>query len=147
MGLDDRDYMRRPENRSGPRWNLDRGLILGIVLIGIALSVLIVKGFNRPQPDAYEAFGEMASYHPYFNGGYVPLDVNTASREDLLLLPMVSARIADGIIARRPFKLTEELLEVRGIGELNLEIISMYLYGFEDAPEPRPIKPPGIPDA
>ena len=64
----------------------------------------------------------------------------------------MSDKIADGIIARRkkePFRLTEELLEVPGVGELNYEMFRLYLYGFEDAPKPRPMeeRPLGIPDA
>lgn len=127
---------------------VDGGLLLGIALIGLGLGALIVKGFDRPEArDLYEQYSDLAYFDPYSNGGYAPVDVNTASREDLLLHPMISERIADGIIAGRPFRLTEDLLEVRGIGELNIEILSTYLYGFEDQPEPRPVKPPGIPDA
>lgn len=155
MELDDHDYPRNPDGvgrGAGPRppkpkMSFDGGLSLGLVIVGIALSALIITGFNHPLPPDHEVHRDIAYFDPYYNGGYLPVDVNTASREDLLILPMISEKIADGIIARRPFKLTEELLEVKGIGQLNVEIISLYLYGFEDAPEPRPLKPPGIPDA
>jgi hypothetical protein len=157
MGLDDRDYMRRqdcPPRRPGSRpsrrssfLGLEGGLLLGIVVVGIAFGGLIAKGFDRkehPEPDG--SFEDLADFDAFYFGSVTPVHVNQATREDLLLLP-ISESIADGIIARRPFKRTEELLEVRGIGEANFGIIRMYLYGFEDQPEPRPFRPPGIPDA
>lgn len=157
MGLYDRDYMREPEKRprrpggrngSSSFLGLDSGLVIGIVLIGIGLGALILKGFNhQSRQETHDPFRDLAQFDAYYHGGFVPVNVNEATREELLLLPMVSERIADGIIARRPFRLTEELLEVKGIGEMNIGIICRYLYGFEDQPEPLPVKPPGIPDA
>jgi hypothetical protein len=158
MGLDDRDYMRQPENRtpngrSGRRsssgvFGFDGGLVLGVILIVVGLGALILKRFDPPEPiETDDALGDLTYFDPYYNGGYIPVDVNEATRDQLILLPMISPRIADGIIARRPFRLTEDLLDVKGIGELNLEIIRLYLYGFEDQPEPRQIKPPNVPDA
>jgi DNA uptake protein ComE-like DNA-binding protein len=77
-------------------------------------------------------------------------DVNTATQEELLLLPWMTERIADGIIERRersPFLLTDELFEVRGIGSINIAMFRLYLYGFEDAQKPRVEVPVDIPDA
>lgn len=154
MGLDNRDETRRPERepvRSGRRpatrlLGLDTGLLLGIALVGIGLAALLLKGFERSEPP--NPYDTLAAYDSLYSSVYAPVDVNTATREELLLFrPWISERIADGIIERRPFRLVEELLEVKGVGEVNIEIISMYLYGFEDQPEPRPIKPPDIPDA
>lgn len=153
MGLYDRDYMRdpgpggprRPRERSGI--GLDSGLLIGILLVGIGVAALIFKGFESDD-DPYSDLDEF-----YLESGYptVSFDINTASREDLMLIPMMSERIVDGIIERRdqePFKLSEELLDVKGVGEMNLEILLMHLYGFEDAKEPRqPRRLPGIPDA
>lgn len=153
MGLEDRDYMHTPGNQagSGGGFTFDSGLLLGIVLIGLGFGALIFMGFkSKMDEDNYLA--ELAYYDPEFNGGYPHFNVNTATRDELTLLPWMSDKIADGIITRRekePFRLTEELLEVPGVGELNYEMFRLYLYGFEDSPKPRPMeeRPLGIPDA
>lgn len=162
MGLDDRDYMRNPGSQpassgggkgKGKGFSLDSGLLIGILLIAIAFAALIAKGFrSEPERDGYlEQLSPFESpLDPQFNGGYPQLDVNTATQEELLLLPWMTERIADGIIERRersPFLLTDELFEVRGIGEINIEMFRLYLYGFEDAPKPRVEAPVDIPDA
>lgn len=55
-------------------------------------------------------------------GGVV--NVNTASKEELLLLPGIGEARAEAIIAERqkkPFAFVEDLLVIRGIGEKMLE--------------------------
>ena len=53
-----------------------------------------------------------------------PIDINTATREELLLLPGVGPKTADRIIETRAemrgFKRIEDLMEVKGIGEKKL---------------------------
>ena len=44
------------------------------------------------------------------------VDINTASREDLMRLPQVGETLANRIIERRPYKRVTDLLEVDGIG-------------------------------
>ena len=44
------------------------------------------------------------------------VDVNTASREDLMRLPRVGEKLANRIIERRPYRRLTDLLEVEGIG-------------------------------
>jgi competence protein ComEA len=45
------------------------------------------------------------------------VDLNTASRQDLVELPGIGPEIADAIIAARPFASVAELKDVKGIGE------------------------------
>lgn len=148
MGLYDRDYMRNPAPRERSGLGLDGGLLIGIVLVGLGVAALLFKGFESDENEQYSDLDEF-----YLESGYptVSFDINTASREDLMMIPLMSERIADGIIDRReqePFTLTEELLDVKGVGEMNMEILLMHLYGFDDAKEPRqPHRLPGIPDA
>lgn len=57
----------------------------------------------------------------------LPLDINTASAEDLALLPRIGPRLAVRIVADRaargPFAAPQDLLRVRGIGPATLEAI------------------------
>ena len=52
------------------------------------------------------------------------VDVNTASREDLLTLPGMTERDADRIIAERPFKSAHELVARRVIPQAEYDKIS-----------------------
>ncbi len=165
MGIHDRDYIRdspssgRPQSgsraprrsRTGLFPTLDSGLILAIALVAIGFLALIIKGWQdqRDRPDRKVG---RATLDPYFNGGFPQYNIHTVTEAQLVELPMMTPQIARGIVERRlrePFRLTEELLEVRGIGELNLEMFRFYLFGFKDAPEPRkfPDPPPRPPDA
>ncbi len=49
-----------------------------------------------------------------------PLNVNTATIEQLVALPDVNEAIAEDIVKKRPFKTVDELVKVKGIGEKRL---------------------------
>jgi competence protein ComEA len=49
-----------------------------------------------------------------------PVNVNTATKEQLMTIPQVGAKLADAIIANRPYKdMTEMVKKVKGIGPKN----------------------------
>jgi competence ComEA-like helix-hairpin-helix protein len=50
-----------------------------------------------------------------------PVNVNTATLEQLIALPDVDKKIAEDIVSKRPFATVEDLLKVKGIGEKRLE--------------------------
>jgi DNA uptake protein ComE-like DNA-binding protein len=52
------------------------------------------------------------------------IDLNTASREDILNLPGITEREADRIVAERPFKNAHELVARRLISEAEYDKIS-----------------------
>ena len=55
------------------------------------------------------------------------LDINTASKEELQSIKGIGPILAERIIARRPYKIVEDLLKVKGIGLKKLEKIRPYV--------------------
>ena len=59
-----------------------------------------------------------------------PVDLNTAGKSELVQLPGVGDKTADAIIERRkhiPFRKSEDLMEVKGIGEKKFAKIKPFL--------------------
>ena len=55
------------------------------------------------------------------------LDLNTASKEELMSINGISPNLAERIIAGRPYKNADDLLKVKGIGTKTLEKIRPYV--------------------
>jgi competence protein ComEA len=59
------------------------------------------------------------------------VNINTATQEQLMLLPRVGSTVAERIIefreANGPFKKTTDILQVRGIGDASFELLRPYL--------------------
>ena len=60
-----------------------------------------------------------------------PVDLNTASREQLMQVKGIGPALADRIVEFRkehgPFRRVEDILKVRGVGEKSLEKLRPYL--------------------
>jgi len=59
-----------------------------------------------------------------------PIDLNTASKAQLMMLPGVGEKTADAIIETRkqhPFRKPEEIMKVKGIGEKKFENMRPYI--------------------
>lgn len=68
-----------------------------------------------------------------------PIDLNTATEENLVLLPGIGPAKAAAILERRErrggFEAVEELLDVKGIGPKTLEKLRTYVFIREDQVE------------
>lgn len=127
MGIYDRDYMRddydtgnRPGKKPPKRGSgigFPRALI-GLVVLGI--GVLLVMSF-RWSDSGSSADSELVIEVEY------PLDLNTATFEELMTVPQIGPDTAEQILNHRPFGKLEDLLEIYGIGEAKLKVFSQYL--------------------
>jgi competence ComEA-like helix-hairpin-helix protein len=106
-----------------------------LALAAIILSVILYGGYSRMEArTGRTARGADAAprYGTHDDGGGparaafdFPIDINTAAREELLMLPGVGERIAEAIIKKRAelggFASVEDLLKVRYIGRAKLD--------------------------
>lgn len=106
-------------------------VLAAAALAGMAIWFVAAGGFS----------GGLVPYDrpPSDSTGYT-VDLNTASRVELLQLPRIGPALADRIIERRatvgPFTSIEELLEVPGIGEVTLADLRPFLRPPDAAPTP-----------
>lgn len=102
MSLEDRDYMRNPATKKPMTF-------FGLAPWKLALCVIVLLGVGA---------WKMGLVEKLFPRG--PVNVNTATMEQLVALPDVDEKIAADIVAKRPFATVEDLLKVKGIGEKRL---------------------------
>jgi len=123
------------------------GAILVITLaVGILVSTIDKLGDRRDQAACQVATAEgdtprdtsgasqaAAGVEPasVMPGNYRRLDLNTASAEELELLPGIGPKKAEAVLAWRDtngrFSRVEDLLEIKGIGERTLERLRPYV--------------------
>ena len=131
MGLQERDYMRTPDDPglSNFAWGV-------IVIAALLFVIMFVNSRSRP---AFDISGidqqleeQMIKIDPTYNryerlSRIAPLDINSATYDELRLLPGVTDVIADGIISARPIDSIEALDDVYRIGPKTIELISPYI--------------------
>lgn len=143
MGLFDRDYMRRdyvpkaarritslPNTRGIPYWHI---LLGSCLLIAAGLFLVIWQSKARsPIPAPSESrLKKQVGTAPASSR----LDLNTASRDEIRKLPFMSEASTDEILAKRPFRNWEQVLEVYGIGPKRLEVLrERFTLGHKDDP-------------
>jgi len=129
MGINDRDYMREgyvPANRGKkpprrrPRFSFQTAVLVAVIL---GILAIFVVSLRTPADSASE---QVQSVEPIKRVVY-PLDLNTATPEELMTIPQIGPATAEQIINSRPFEKVEDLLTVYGIGEAKLNVLSQYL--------------------
>ncbi|MFH1312821.1 MAG: helix-hairpin-helix domain-containing protein [Candidatus Eisenbacteria bacterium] len=106
------------------------GAILVItVTVGILTGVLGWEKTGRTLPGENQK--ETSDSCDQSRHEYVVLDINTATREELMALPSIGPTRAGAIIEWRDrnglFEKVEDLVQVKGIGEKTLAVIRKYV--------------------
>ena len=65
------------------------------------------------------------------------IDINSAPKENLALLPGIGEKLAERIIAARPFRDKKDLMKVSGIGDKKFNDLKDYIQATPHAGEPR----------
>ena len=85
--------------------------------------------------------GALASAQTRATTAANPIDLNSASRDDLMALEGIGEVKADAIIRSRPFKAKTELVERRIVPEALYEKIADKVFARPPPPAPPPAKP------
>ena len=67
----------------------------------------------------------MAEYQQYIEERTV--DINLASHDELMEIPFIDSKLADRIIENRPYSSPDDLLKVKGIGNLMLDELRPFM--------------------
>ena len=132
MGIHDRDYMRRGRKPKGAVKQVQENLShanhwqtwAAVVVIILVIIAAVWPRKRSPYYEASDPFADVWSEYEVLD----PVDVNEARLEDLLRVPAIDEEIARGILDKRPFTTIDDLLDVRGIGKVNLSIIRQHIY-------------------
>jgi competence ComEA-like helix-hairpin-helix protein len=121
MGIGDRDYMKRYPSwlPSTPWWRrikLIPAIATASALLALGSAAIWFIGDVRdvlPDTDLAE--------------GSLRVNINTATQEELESIPGIGEARANQIIARRPYKSVEQLLDISGIGPRSLESLKPFV--------------------
>lgn len=132
--------MAVPEDwTDGPAKRLSVFLLGAAIIIGLAHTLITsprswrgdqslatpIRLADSPRPLAEEARSSPGDPEPQEKSAAVIINVNSAAKAELELLPGIGPALADRIIAERerggPFKTLEDLGRVRGIGAKTIE--------------------------
>jgi competence protein ComEA len=94
--------------------------------MGIAAAVLIAGVFGaKLLRDAQDAKADAVARG--IPEGAIRVNINTATLTELESIPGIGGVLAKQIVAHRPYKSLDQLLEIRGIGPSSLEGLGPYV--------------------
>jgi competence ComEA-like helix-hairpin-helix protein len=79
---------------------------------------------QRREDQGLEELQEQVKKAKLSNGS---ININSASKEELMFINGIGPVLAGRIIVGRPYKIVEDLIKVKGIGQIKLENISPYV--------------------
>lgn len=94
--------------------------LLLIILISAFVSFLVVCAVNKNNTVTQT---QTQNVNINTKEDKEKIDINKATKEELMLLPQVGDKTADKIISNRPYKSIYELINIDGIGEQTLKEI------------------------
>lgn len=109
-------------------------LLAACCLLAVFIAVSAILG--RTQVHTLHRFSAQGATLPALqprpvSGNSDGLNLNTATREELMTLPGISTALAEAIIAQReirPFSFVEDLRVIKGIGEKRVEALREAAY-------------------
>ena len=126
MGLSDREYMRSPEEPA------ISSSTVGIFALVLLAAIFVWPLISAPRPKKMSSLkqqleSQIIAADPKYKrherlAEISPIDVNVASYNELMLLP-ISDKLVAAIIAGRPFFTVDQLDDVYGIGVKTLDLI------------------------
>lgn len=129
----DRDGWRRFAERMGELEKKAKKDCLGIYRKGRSESKVLAKKAFPPAPTANSGPSDVANEKSVSGAGgtrvrdtseITRVNINNASKEELMRLPGIGETFADRIIAARPFASAEDVKRVGGIGPKKFEAIA-----------------------
>jgi len=98
--------------------------ILGLILIALSFVTPMLADNSTKSP-------EISAASPLPEGVHIPININTADKETLCLLPGIGEFRAEKIIAYREehgdFKNPKDIVNVYGIGETLFDNLRLYI--------------------
>lgn len=128
MGLQDRDYMRRPHvpprqhvpPRRGTNWRTWL-VAAGSVIAVASAAIWLLRDFQSLVPASGRREGSLAPPFIAPREGSLVVNINDSTPEQLETVPGIGPSLAALIIAGRPYQRVDDLLRISGIGERTLQ--------------------------
>lgn len=131
MGIYDRDYMRGRTTDSSGHSDFTKGAVIAVCIVAGAVIVGTALMRNRAEEDQAQEAESLRNLHTQIYQMQAeantpesirkPVDVNTATFEELRRIPYMRDDLAQAIIKGRPYRKLEELTKLDNLKAKRLE--------------------------